>query len=197
MPIPSDGTTFSHNIKEGGNAIRTNGNAHTHVYHSEISLAGVSLVKLIGMILTMSVYQSFNFRPGSGNDIDNNELILPNISLSYLLFQTSRPLWRWRRSYLFKTKEHKGLRKIPSIFAASTLLLWILWGFGEGCHMWVPFLLICVACVRPTGLYMMEQVSQENVFLCRFQLQAHKCCFATPPERFVPHHNKKIYLQSF
>jgi hypothetical protein len=25
MPIPSDGTTFSHNIKEDGNAIRTNG----------------------------------------------------------------------------------------------------------------------------------------------------------------------------
>jgi hypothetical protein len=25
MPIPSDGTTFSHNIKEGGNAIRTDG----------------------------------------------------------------------------------------------------------------------------------------------------------------------------
>jgi hypothetical protein len=24
-PIPSDGTTFSHNIKEDGNAIRTNG----------------------------------------------------------------------------------------------------------------------------------------------------------------------------
>jgi hypothetical protein len=25
MPIPSDGTTFSYNIKEDGNAIRTNG----------------------------------------------------------------------------------------------------------------------------------------------------------------------------
>jgi hypothetical protein len=25
MPIPSDGTTFSHNIKEDGNTIRTNG----------------------------------------------------------------------------------------------------------------------------------------------------------------------------
>jgi hypothetical protein len=25
MSIPSDGTTFSHNIKEDGNAIRTNG----------------------------------------------------------------------------------------------------------------------------------------------------------------------------
>jgi hypothetical protein len=25
MPIPSDSTTFSHNIKEDGNAIRTNG----------------------------------------------------------------------------------------------------------------------------------------------------------------------------
>jgi hypothetical protein len=25
MPIPSDGTTFCHNIKEDGNAIRTNG----------------------------------------------------------------------------------------------------------------------------------------------------------------------------
>jgi hypothetical protein len=25
MPIPCDGTTFSHNIKEDGNAIRTNG----------------------------------------------------------------------------------------------------------------------------------------------------------------------------
>jgi hypothetical protein len=28
IPVPSDGTTFSHNIKEDGNAIRTNGNAH-------------------------------------------------------------------------------------------------------------------------------------------------------------------------
>jgi hypothetical protein len=25
MPIPSDGTTFSHNMKDDGNAIRTNG----------------------------------------------------------------------------------------------------------------------------------------------------------------------------
>jgi hypothetical protein len=25
MPIPSDGATFSHNIKEDGNTIRTNG----------------------------------------------------------------------------------------------------------------------------------------------------------------------------
>jgi hypothetical protein len=25
MPIPSDGPTFSHNIKEDGNVIRTNG----------------------------------------------------------------------------------------------------------------------------------------------------------------------------
>jgi hypothetical protein len=25
IPIPSDGTTFSHNIKEDGNAIHTNG----------------------------------------------------------------------------------------------------------------------------------------------------------------------------
>jgi hypothetical protein len=30
IPIPSDGTTFSHNIKEDGNAIRTNGERPQH-----------------------------------------------------------------------------------------------------------------------------------------------------------------------
>jgi hypothetical protein len=29
IPIPSDGTTSSHNIKEDGNAIRTNGERHS------------------------------------------------------------------------------------------------------------------------------------------------------------------------
>jgi hypothetical protein len=37
MPIPSDGTTFSHNIKEDGNAIRTNGERPHYFFVQDLS----------------------------------------------------------------------------------------------------------------------------------------------------------------
>jgi hypothetical protein len=38
MPIPSDGTTFGHNIKEDGSAIRTNGITLDHSVSEDVNI---------------------------------------------------------------------------------------------------------------------------------------------------------------
>jgi hypothetical protein len=52
MPIPSDGTTISHNIKEDGNAIRANGNAHAG------SLRKTSITNRMSKFVSPKIFQS-------------------------------------------------------------------------------------------------------------------------------------------
>jgi hypothetical protein len=63
MPIPSDGTTFSHNIKEDGNAIRTNGERprwitpyqKTSIYKSNVRVSKIKVQKTFKILVKLGL----------------------------------------------------------------------------------------------------------------------------------------------